>query len=121
VTNTVLSLGQDRLWRQATRKALSPKPGERILDLSACPAVSSAPLAKAGAEVVASDFSLGMLGPADRRPNVHLVGADALSLPFADSAFDAATISFGLRNVADPVRCLAELRRVVRVGGRLVV
>jgi demethylmenaquinone methyltransferase/2-methoxy-6-polyprenyl-1,4-benzoquinol methylase len=121
VTNTVLSLGQDRLWRQATRRALDPKPGERILDLAAGTAVSSAPLARAGAEVVAADFSLGMLGAATRRPNVQLVAADGLSLPFAESAFDAATISFGLRNVADPLRCLAELRRVVRPGGRLVV
>ncbi len=121
VTNTVLSLGQDRLWRQATRKALAPKPGERILDLAAGTAVSSAPLAKAGAEVVAADFSLGMLGAATRRPNVHLVAADGLTLPFKDSSFDAATISFGLRNVADPVHCLGELRRVVRPGGRLVV
>jgi demethylmenaquinone methyltransferase/2-methoxy-6-polyprenyl-1,4-benzoquinol methylase len=121
VTNTVLSLGQDRLWRQATRRALDPRPGERILDLAAGTAVSSAPLAKAGAQVVAADFSLGMLGAAPRRAGVELVAADGLALPFADASFDAATISFGLRNVADPVRCLRELRRVVRAGGRLVV
>ena len=121
VTNTVLSLGQDRLWRQATRRALVPMPGERILDLAAGTAVSSAPLAKAGAHVVAADFSLGMLGAAPRREGVELVAADGLALPFAEASFDAATISFGLRNVADPVRCLAELRRVVRPGGRLVV
>jgi demethylmenaquinone methyltransferase/2-methoxy-6-polyprenyl-1,4-benzoquinol methylase len=121
VTNTVLSLGQDRLWRQATRRALDPRPGERVLDLAAGTAVSSAPLAKAGAQVVAADFSLGMLGAATRRDGVDLVAADGLALPFADGVFDAATISFGLRNVADPVRCLAELRRVVRPGGRLVV
>ena len=121
VTNTVLSLGQDRLWRQATRRALGPRPGERILDLAAGTAVSSAPLARAGAQVVAADFSLGMLGAAPRRTGIDLVAADGLALPFADAAFDAATISFGLRNVADPVRCLRELRRVVRAGGRLVV
>ena len=121
VTNTVLSLGQDRLWRQATRRALDPQPGERILDLAAGTAVSSAPLAKAGAQVVAADFSLGMLGAAPRRPGIELVAADGLALPFADGSFDAATISFGLRNVADPVRCLRELRRVVHAGGRLVV
>jgi demethylmenaquinone methyltransferase / 2-methoxy-6-polyprenyl-1,4-benzoquinol methylase len=121
ITNTVLSLGQDRLWRQATRRALNPQPGQRILDLAAGTAVSSAPLAKAGAEVVAADFSLGMLGAAPPRPGVELVAADGLALPFVDSSFDAATISFGLRNVADPVRCLRELRRVVRAGGRLVV
>jgi demethylmenaquinone methyltransferase/2-methoxy-6-polyprenyl-1,4-benzoquinol methylase len=55
------------------------------------------------------------------RPKVPLVGADALALPFADGAFDAVTISFGLRNVADPDAALAELGRVTRPGGRLVV
>jgi demethylmenaquinone methyltransferase/2-methoxy-6-polyprenyl-1,4-benzoquinol methylase len=121
VTNTVLSLGQDRLWRNATRRALDPRPGERILDLAAGTAVSSAPLAKAGARVVAADFSLGMLGAAAHHEGVELVAADGLNLPFSDDSFDAATISFGLRNVADTVRCLRELRRVVRPGGRLVV
>jgi demethylmenaquinone methyltransferase/2-methoxy-6-polyprenyl-1,4-benzoquinol methylase len=121
LTNTVLSLGQDRLWRLATRRALGPTPGERILDLAAGTAVSSAPLAKAGARVAAADFSLGMLGAAPKRHNVDLVAADGLALPFKDGAFDAATISFGLRNVADTVHCLTELRRVVRPGGRIVV
>jgi demethylmenaquinone methyltransferase / 2-methoxy-6-polyprenyl-1,4-benzoquinol methylase len=117
----VLSLGQDRLWRNATRRALDPRPGERILDLAAGTAVSSAPLAKAGARVVAADFSLGMLGAASPHKGVDLVAADGLNLPFGDGSFDAATISFGLRNVADTLRCLRELRRVVRPGGRLVV
>ena len=121
VTNTVLSLGQDRLWRRATCRALVPQKGERILDLAAGTAVSSGPLADTGADVVAADFSLGMLGAATPRPGVDLVAADGLALPFADGVFDAATISFGLRNVADTVRCLRELRRVVRPGGRLVV
>jgi demethylmenaquinone methyltransferase/2-methoxy-6-polyprenyl-1,4-benzoquinol methylase len=121
LTNTVLSLGQDRLWRNATRRALEPRPGQRILDLAAGTAVSSAPLAKAGAKVVAADFSLGMLGAATQHDGVDLVAADGLNLPFAAGSFDAATISFGLRNVADTVRCLRELRRVVRPGGRLVV
>ena len=59
--------------------------------------------------------------PPRAAPGVELVAADGLALPFADASFDAATISFGLRNVADTVRCLRELRRVVRPGGRLVV
>ena len=71
--------------------------------------------------MVAADFSLGMLGAATRRDGVDLVGADGLALPFADGAFDAATMSFGLRNVADTVACLRELRRVVKPGGRLVI
>jgi demethylmenaquinone methyltransferase/2-methoxy-6-polyprenyl-1,4-benzoquinol methylase len=60
-----------------------------------------------------------------RRPpaagSVRLVAGDGLRLPFADETFDRVTISFGLRNVADVPRCLAELRRVTRPGGRLVV
>jgi demethylmenaquinone methyltransferase/2-methoxy-6-polyprenyl-1,4-benzoquinol methylase len=121
VTNTVLSLGQDRLWRRATTRALRLEPGDRVLDLAAGTAVSSAPLAAAGAQVVAADFSTGMLGQAKRRPGVDLVAADALHLPFADATFDAVTISFGLRNVVDPLAGLREMRRVTKPGGRLVV
>ncbi|MGB8198773.1 MAG: ubiquinone/menaquinone biosynthesis methyltransferase, partial [Pseudonocardiaceae bacterium] len=83
-------------------------------------AVSTVELARAGAWCVAADFSLGMLR-AGRHREVPLVGADALALPFADGVFDAVTISFGLRNVADPDAALAELARVTRPGGRLVV
>jgi demethylmenaquinone methyltransferase/2-methoxy-6-polyprenyl-1,4-benzoquinol methylase len=60
-------------------------------------------------------------GAGQAPPAVRLVGGDALALPFADAAFDAVTISFGLRNVADPDAALAELLRVTRPGGRLVV
>jgi demethylmenaquinone methyltransferase / 2-methoxy-6-polyprenyl-1,4-benzoquinol methylase len=120
LTNTVLSFGQDRLWRQATRRALGLAPGELCLDLAAGTAVSTVELARSGADVVASDFSLGMLREGARR-GVPLVAGDAMALPFADGAFDAVTISFGLRNVADPVVALAELARVTRPGGRLVV
>ena len=77
-------------------------------------------LARSGAWCVAADFSLGMLRAGAARA-VPKVAADALALPFADAAFDAVTISFGLRNVADPDAALAELARVTRPGGRLVV
>jgi len=120
VTNTVLSAGRDRSWRRATVAALAVRPGERVLDLAAGTAVSTVPLARAGATAVACDFSLGMLR-AGRHRRVPLVAGDALALPFADGAFDAVTISFGLRNVADPDAALAELARVTRPGGRLVV
>ncbi|HZB51078.1 MAG TPA: demethylmenaquinone methyltransferase [Mycobacteriales bacterium] len=120
VTNTVLSAGRDRSWRRATVAALAVRPGERVLDLAAGTAVSTVPLARAGATAVACDFSLGMLR-AGRRRRVPLVAGDALALPFADGVFDAVTISFGLRNVADPDAALAELARVTRPGGRLVV
>jgi demethylmenaquinone methyltransferase/2-methoxy-6-polyprenyl-1,4-benzoquinol methylase len=133
LTNTVLSLGQDRRWRKLVRDAIAPRPGEQVLDLAAGTATSSVPLAAAGASVVAADFSQGMLQqgarrlcdaaslPADVRQRIRLVAADGLRLPFPDRSFDAVTISFGLRNTADPARCLAELARVTRPGGRLVV
>ena len=124
LTNTVLSFGQDRRWRRRTRVALAAESGERVLDLAAGTAVSTVELAGTGAWCVAADFSLGMLRvgrQAGRHRTVPLVGADALRLPFADGVFDAVTMSFGLRNVVDPDAALAELARVTRPGGRLVV
>ncbi|MQA13722.1 MAG: demethylmenaquinone methyltransferase [Pseudonocardiaceae bacterium] len=120
LTNTVLSFGEDRRWRRATRDAVGARRDERVLDLAAGTAVSTVELAHGGAWCVAADFSLGMLR-AGRHRKVPLAGADALALPFADGVFDAVTISFGLRNTADPDAALAELARVTRPGGRLVV
>ncbi len=122
VTNDVLSLGQDRRWRRAVVAAVDPRRGERILDLAAGTGTSSEPFATADAFVVPCDFSLGMLAVGrTARPGLAFTAGDALRLPFRDGAFDAATISFGLRNVADPQGALVELRRVTRAGGRLVV
>jgi demethylmenaquinone methyltransferase/2-methoxy-6-polyprenyl-1,4-benzoquinol methylase len=124
LTNAVLSLGQDRGWRRATTRAVDPKPGERVLDLAAGTGTSSVALAESGATVVACDFSLGMLRVGTRRnahPRVAFVAGDGLRLPFADGSFDAVTISFGLRNLHDLDAGLAELRRVTKPGGRLVV
>ena len=123
LTNTVLSLGQDRGWRTAVGRALGLRAGERVLDLAAGTATSSAALAATGARVVGCDFSLGMLrvGARAGHAGVDLVAGDALRLPFADGAFDAVTISFGLRNTPDPDRALRELLRVTRPGGRVVV
>jgi demethylmenaquinone methyltransferase/2-methoxy-6-polyprenyl-1,4-benzoquinol methylase len=119
-TNTVLSLGQDRLWRRATRAALALRPGSRVLDLAAGTGVSTQELARSGAYAVGADLSLGMLRAGAGRP-VPLLAGDALALPFRDGAFDAVTISFGLRNVHDPGAALREMARVTRPGGRLVV
>jgi demethylmenaquinone methyltransferase/2-methoxy-6-polyprenyl-1,4-benzoquinol methylase len=119
-TNTVLSFGRDKVWRQATRRALALSATDRCLDLAAGTAVSTAELAHSGAEVIGCDFSLGMLRAGRHRP-VPLVAGDALHLPFTDGVFDAVTISFGLRNVADVEAALRELARVTRPGGRLVV
>ncbi|MGB3696196.1 MAG: demethylmenaquinone methyltransferase [Gordonia sp. (in: high G+C Gram-positive bacteria)] len=120
LTNTVLSFGQDRRWRRNTRRALDLKPRDIVLDLAAGTAVSTVELAASGATCIAADFSLGMLraGAARRVPKV---AADALHLPFADGSFDAATISFGLRNVNDVPTALGELNRVLKPGGRVVI
>jgi demethylmenaquinone methyltransferase/2-methoxy-6-polyprenyl-1,4-benzoquinol methylase len=122
LTNDVLSLGQTRLWRRAVARAVDARPGERVLDLAAGTGSSSLPFQEAGADVVACDFSLGMLQVGKRsHPGLDLLAGDALALPFADGSFDAVTISFGLRNVSDVDAALAELARVTRPGGRLVV
>ncbi len=121
-TNDVLSAGQDRRWRRAVVAALDLRPGEQLLDLAAGTGTSSEPFADAGVRVVPCDFSLGMLRVGrGRRPDLGFVAGDATRLPFADGSFDAVTISFGLRNVHDPDAALAEMRRVTRHGGRLVV
>ncbi|MGX7730450.1 demethylmenaquinone methyltransferase [Rhodococcus sp. 2H158] len=120
ITNTVLSFGQDRSWRRATRAALDLQPGERVLDLAAGTGVSTVELGRSGAWVVATDFSKGMLQAGAFR-QVPMVAGDAMRLPFADAVFDAATISFGLRNVTDFDAGLREIARVTKPGGRLVV
>jgi demethylmenaquinone methyltransferase / 2-methoxy-6-polyprenyl-1,4-benzoquinol methylase len=137
--NDLLSAGQVRLWRRAVARAVAAQPGDRVLDLAAGTGTSTASFAAAGAECVACDFSLGMLRAGVRRaraaaerpaagavtaagrPALAFVAGDALRLPFRDGAFDAVTISFGLRNVVNPERALAEMLRVTRPGGRLVV
>ena len=120
ITNTVLSAGQDRAWRRATREALGVGPGDKVLDLAAGTAVSTVELEKSGAWCMAADFSVGMLKAGAARP-VPKVAADATRLPFGDAVFDAVTISFGLRNVVDNLAGLREMARVTRPGGRLVV
>lgn len=120
LTNTVLSFGQDRVWRKRTRERLNLRPGEKVLDLAAGTAVSTEELAKSGAWVVACDFSQGMLAAGAHRDVPKVVG-DGMYLPFADNTFDAVTISYGLRNIHDFRAGLKELLRVTKPGGRLVI
>ncbi len=124
-TNTVLSMGNAALWRAATTRAVAPRPGETILDVAAGTGTSSASLARNGASVVAADFSEGMIEVGRRRqadnPFISFVQADATALPFEDDTFDAVTISFGLRNIVDPRKALAEFHRVTKPGGRVVI
>jgi demethylmenaquinone methyltransferase/2-methoxy-6-polyprenyl-1,4-benzoquinol methylase len=124
-TNAVLSVGNAALWRVATTRAVAPRAGETILDVAAGTGTSSASLARNGATVVAADFSEGMIEVGRARqagnPFIRFVQADATDLPFEDDSFDAVTISFGLRNIVDPKKALAEFFRVVKPGGRVVV
>ena len=131
--NDILSMGQVRLWRKRVQRILQAGPGERVLDLAAGTGSSSLTFAAAGANCVACDFSFGMLQAGQARltardplqdktrGRVAFAAGDALKLPFRDGAFDAVTISFGLRNVHGARDALAEMRRVTRPGGRLVV
>ncbi|MCB0884032.1 MAG: demethylmenaquinone methyltransferase [Propionibacteriaceae bacterium] len=120
--NDLMTFGQVRFWRKAVLAAIAPQPGERILDLAAGTGTSSEPLARAGAIAFPTDLSLGMLTEGHHRyPDLRFVAGDALALPFADDSFDAVTISYGLRNVHDTRAGLAELLRVTRPGGRILV
>jgi demethylmenaquinone methyltransferase/2-methoxy-6-polyprenyl-1,4-benzoquinol methylase len=120
VMNRVMTAGLDQRWRRLTVRTVVA-PGDRVLD-ACCGTGDLAVAAKrAGAgEVVGLDFSERMLERARRKDaDVEWIRGDLLELPFADGRFDAATVGFGVRNVADLERGLAELRRVLRPGGRV--
>ncbi|MFF1837364.1 demethylmenaquinone methyltransferase [Streptomyces sp. NPDC058231] len=122
LTNDVLSLGQDRLWRREVARAVDARPAEKVLDLAAGTATSSLPFAATGAYVVPCDFSVGMLRVGKQRhPWLPFTAGDATKLPFRDETFDAVTISFGLRNVQGTEAALRELHRVTKPGGRVVI
>ncbi|THA80212.1 demethylmenaquinone methyltransferase [Streptomyces sp. A0592] len=122
LTNDVLSLGQDRVWRKEVAKAVDARPGQKVLDLAAGTATSSLPFAATGAYVVPCDFSLGMLMEGKKRNSwLPLTAGDATKLPFKDDVFDTVTISFGLRNVQDTDAALRELFRVTKPGGQVVI
>ncbi len=122
IMNDLLSFGRARAWRRVATKIIAPAPGMKILDLAAGTGSSSEPLHRAGATVLATDFSDGMLAQGRRmRPYLSFSKADALHLPFMAESFDVTTISFGLRNTVDYPAALIEARRVTKTGGRIVV
>jgi demethylmenaquinone methyltransferase/2-methoxy-6-polyprenyl-1,4-benzoquinol methylase len=119
--NRAMTLGLDRRWRRATVAAVVA-PGDRVLDACCGTGDLALAAARAGGRVTGLDFSERMLEHARRKSTaVEWVSGDVLALPFADAAFDAATVGFGVRNLDDHARGLAELRRVLRPGGRLGV
>ena len=123
--NTVLSAGTDGGWRRRAARETGLREGGSALDVACGSGKLAARLqALTGphGRVVGLDFSARMLEIARREhPGIEFVEGDALNLPFYDAEFDAATIAFGLRNLADPVRGLAEMMRVVKSGSRAVV
>jgi demethylmenaquinone methyltransferase/2-methoxy-6-polyprenyl-1,4-benzoquinol methylase len=124
--NTLMTLGLDRRWRRAAARAAGLRPGMRAVDVACGTGALTRLLAEAVAptgEVLGVDVSSAMLARAARRPpmGARFVRADALALPLVSASVDAATIAFGLRNVTDYAGCLAEMARVVRPGGRVVV
>jgi demethylmenaquinone methyltransferase / 2-methoxy-6-polyprenyl-1,4-benzoquinol methylase len=119
--NRVMTLGLDQRWRRRTVR-LAVKPGDRVLDACCGTGDLAIIAARAGATVVGLDFSTEMLARARRKaPELEWVEGDLLELPFEDESFDAATVGFGVRNVADLGRALAELHRVLRVGGTVAI
>jgi demethylmenaquinone methyltransferase/2-methoxy-6-polyprenyl-1,4-benzoquinol methylase len=121
VMNHVMTAGLDRRWRRLTVEAVV-QPGARVLD--ACCGTGDLAIAaeREGGIVTGLDFSGEMLVRARRKSSTIVwVQGDVLALPFVDGSFDAATVGFGVRNVADLRAGLLELRRVVRPGGRLAI
>ena len=121
--NEVLSLGVHRGWRREAERLARVRPGDRVLDCATGTADLALQFHNARSKVIGTDFCEEMLGPARRKARgaIEFAVADAMQLPFSDAAFDVSSIAFGIRNVDDPVRCLREMGRVVKCGGRVVV
>ncbi|QSQ15357.1 bifunctional demethylmenaquinone methyltransferase/2-methoxy-6-polyprenyl-1,4-benzoquinol methylase UbiE [Myxococcus landrumensis] len=129
VTNEVLSFGIHRLWRRTAVRLSRAKAGDSVLDCaSGTGDLALAFKRKVGTtgRVLGTDFCPEMLESAPAKAakaglQVDFQVADAMALPFEDNRFDVASIAFGIRNVDDPVKCLKEMGRVVKPGGRVVV
>ena len=130
VTNEVLSFGIHRLWRRKAIRLSGAKPGDAVLDCATGTgdlAIAFKHTVGGDGRVVGTDFCPEMLESAPAKAareglEIEFAVADAMDLRgYADNSFDVASISFGIRNVDDPVQCLKEMARVVKPGGRVVV
>jgi demethylmenaquinone methyltransferase/2-methoxy-6-polyprenyl-1,4-benzoquinol methylase len=120
--NTVMTAGMHHRWRRRAADLAAVGPGDRALDVATGTGDLALELRSRGAEVVGMDFSERMLELArEKAPDVSFEQGNALELAYADGEFDAATVGFGARNFSDLRRGLAEMARVVRPGGRVVV
>jgi demethylmenaquinone methyltransferase/2-methoxy-6-polyprenyl-1,4-benzoquinol methylase len=121
VMNRVMTAGLDIRWRRLAAQA-AVRPGDRVLDAACGTGDLAIADRKAGAaRVTGLDFSEKMLERARRKADLEWIQGDMLALPFAEGTFDAATVGFGVRNVADLELALRELRRVLMPGGRLAI
>jgi demethylmenaquinone methyltransferase/2-methoxy-6-polyprenyl-1,4-benzoquinol methylase len=123
LANHLLSGGLDFLWRHRVSQLVAASRPSHILDLATGSGDLAITLQKAcpSARVIGADFCLPMLEEARKKRVPRLVQADGLALPFRESAFDALTVAFGLRNMASWEKALSEMHRVLRPGGLLVV
>ena len=120
--NTVLSGGVHHLWRRRAVKRAQVKPGDRVLDCATGTGDLAIAFRKSGAQVTGTDFVPEMLDVARAKAgDITFEVADVTKLPFETGSFDVASISFGIRNVGDPRKGIAEMARVVRNGGRVIV
>jgi len=127
--NQLLSLGVHKGWRRKAVRLSQAAPGDRVLDCATGTGDLALEFKRAvgpDGEVTGTDFCAEMLAAAPAKAareglEVRFAVADALALPYAEAEFDVASIAFGIRNVDDPLRCLRELGRVVKPGGRVVV
>lgn len=120
--NDLQSFWLHRQWKRRLVALASPKSGERALDLCCGTGDIAAELARRGASVCGLDFSAEMLTVAARKHSGPFwLQADAQQIPFCDQSFDIVTIGYGLRNLADWQRGLAEMRRVAKPGARLLI
>jgi demethylmenaquinone methyltransferase/2-methoxy-6-polyprenyl-1,4-benzoquinol methylase len=120
--NSVMTAGMHQRWRERTADLAQVSPGSRALDVATGTGDLAVALAERGADVVGVDFAEKMLEIARRKaPGLEFRSGNALALEFPDDSFDAATVGFGARNFDDLDRGLAEMARVVKPGGRVVV